>query len=115
MAHVNGNRYRTFGQGARREKEKSSMSTDNNKTDEGTNEVHDDTAGSTVHVTHHEDSGEYHVKHGDGKVTKHGSKQEMLDHLDEHYPADSDNDEDYGDIEEGGEGSLGKSVKSLLG
>jgi hypothetical protein len=119
MPHVNGNRYRSFGQGARRENEKSAMSTDNNRSDEGSNEVHEG-EGSQATVTHNEETGKYHIKHADGSKHIAENKSEMLDHLDGHFPKDEEEEGDYNEPEEEqageeGLGSLDGSLKSLLG
>lgn len=119
MATVNGNRYRTFGQGARRENEKKAadgVRSDPTKDGDGPEE-HGDSKGQVLHVKQAE-SGEYHVKHPDGHVEKLGSKQEMLDHLDAHYSDDEESSDDYDGESDAGEssmGSLSKSVKSILG
>lgn len=111
MAHVNGNRYRTFGQGARRENEKAqATSTDSSRDEQGRGGE----SGSKTQISHHEESGEYRVKHeGETKTHKFGSKEEMIDHLHGHYPDDEHESEHEMGGEEG-EGSLGGAVKSLL-
>ena len=108
MAHVNGNRYHSFGQGARRENEKAATDSSRDKGGDGGQ------AESSQYQTHiKEDGGEYHVKHEGEKPQKFGSKEEMMNHLDEHYHGgeEHESDEEMGD-EEGG--SLSGAVKSLL-
>jgi hypothetical protein len=112
MAHVNGNRYHSFGQGARREKEKAE--TDSSHDEQGSGHGEAVSSQFQTHIKHDEDSGEYHVKHeGDKKTHKFGSKEEMMNHLDEHYQGGDESEEEMADEE--GMGSLGGAVKSLLG
>lgn len=119
MPTVNGTWYRTHGQGARAENEKSAAKTSESRSvdPEVDPTVKDkNEAASTTHIKDHGD-GNYSVKHSDGEVTKHSSKSDMLSQLDSKMPdrgGDEVPDDDQTDSDFGSEGSS-EAIKTLLG
>ena len=102
---MNGKHYRSYSQGARREKESSDKK-------EGSNEQDGMEGDKQVTVSQKEDGG-YHVKHSDGSEdTHHEDKQEMLDHVDQHFGGAEDESKESDDESMG---DLDGAVKSLLG
>jgi len=106
MPQVNGNHYRSFGQGYAAEKSKMGK-----EPEEKQGEASDKARGSVVHVKHH-GKGKFSVKHEGGSMTQHESPEDMHAHLDEHFHTGAQGSEEgMEDGDEGGEHAL----KSILG
>jgi hypothetical protein len=115
MPSANGVQYRTHGQAYRAGKEHdASASQDGTSNAESGEEINK--GGGKIVAIKHNDGPPYHVKHEDGSVTQHDSKEDLISHLHDHIPGgeDEDVDNDGMDSDFGSEGSE-EAIKTLLG
>lgn len=113
----NGTHYRTHGQ-AYRASQTEEPSQDMNNNGEDHQLGKDMKGGGNIVAIKHNDGPPYHVKHEDGEVSKHDSKEDLMAHLDEHIPGgekdEDDPKESNMDSDYGSEGSR-EAIESLLG
>lgn len=108
---------RTNGQAYRRGEEMaSSESNDKDMNNaEGGNDI--GKGGKNIVAIKHSDGPPYHVKHEDGAVSKHDSKEDLMSHLDAHIPSgemEEDDKSNEGSTDNVADGSK-EAIESLLG
>jgi len=110
MPSVNGNNYRSFGQGYAAEKAKMKGKDDGGSTTERPSKE-DGLDGQKITKIKDHGDGKFSVKHADGEVTKHGSADDMMAKLHEKFGASSDEmNEDEDEDMDGAD-----AMQSLLG
>jgi len=110
MPYVNGQHYRSAGQGYAAEKAKGAGPA---KEDAKPVEGEGGSRGSVLHVKHH-GGGKISIKHEDGQVTQHEGMDEAADHMKEHFglhDAEGMGEDDGSEYE----GDGGEALKSILG
>jgi hypothetical protein len=113
MPQVNGNNYRTFGQGYGAEKAK--MAAGSKDREVGSSDDKGGQKGSVMHVKHL-GGGKFSAKSDSGEVTQHDSADELHAHMAQHFglnasEGNEDSEDSYDD--DGDEGS--EVLKSILG
>lgn len=117
MPLVNGNHYRSFGQGYRAEKEKGSMKSEPSSPAEG--DMAEGGSGSVMHVKHM-GGGKFKTisEHHDGSKTQeeHDSPEELHAHMDGHFGTEGGEDAYEGkENPHGGEDDLAEGDEDALG
>jgi hypothetical protein len=111
MPYVNGQHYRSAGQGYAAEKAKTAGPA---KEDAKPVEGEHGSRGSVLHVKHH-GGGKISIKHEDGQVTQHEGMDDAAGHMAQHFGLDgAESDHDSDDSSEY-DGDGGEALKSILG
>jgi hypothetical protein len=116
---ADGKHYRSHSQAARFGGQKSEAQPVDSAA--GGNEINDKDSPKGKNIVAIKHSGDetgpkppFHVKHEDGSVTHHDSKEDLMSHLDEHMGGGESMENDDMDSDYGSEGSQ-EAIKTLLG